>query len=110
MMRVRRASMNGVLTLLTSAATAHAECAWVLWDVESSLGSNAPTRWTVVAASDSLIACEQVADDKRKAPWNQPEDGSTMLVRFGKARGVLGFVERNRPEVGAGMFGGRLIL
>jgi hypothetical protein len=41
-----------------------------------------PPRWTVVGASDSQKACEQVADDKRKTPWNQPKDGSMMLVRF----------------------------
>jgi len=30
MMRVRQASVIAALALLTSAATAHAECAWVL--------------------------------------------------------------------------------
>jgi hypothetical protein len=46
------------------------------------LSSDAPTRWTVVGASDSREVCEQGAADKRQAPWNQPKDGSTMLVRF----------------------------
>ena len=31
MMRLRRASVIAALLLLTSAAMAHAECAWVLW-------------------------------------------------------------------------------
>jgi hypothetical protein len=31
MMRLRRASAIVILSLLISAATAHAECAWVLW-------------------------------------------------------------------------------
>jgi hypothetical protein len=31
MMRRRRASVIVAFSLLTSAATAHAECAWVLW-------------------------------------------------------------------------------
>jgi hypothetical protein len=31
MIRLRQASMIAVLSLLTSAATASAECAWVLW-------------------------------------------------------------------------------
>ena len=31
MMRLRRASAIAAFFLLTSAATAHAECAWVLW-------------------------------------------------------------------------------
>jgi len=31
MMRLRWASAIVALSLLTSAATAHAECAWVLW-------------------------------------------------------------------------------
>jgi hypothetical protein len=31
MMRLRRASVIATLSLLTSAATAYAECAWELW-------------------------------------------------------------------------------
>ena len=31
MMRLRRASVIVVISLLTSAATAHADCAWVMW-------------------------------------------------------------------------------
>jgi hypothetical protein len=31
MIRLRRASVIVALALLTSAATAHAECAWILW-------------------------------------------------------------------------------
>jgi hypothetical protein len=39
MMRLRRkAALLVVLFLLTSAATAHAECAWVLW-IETGTGS-----------------------------------------------------------------------
>jgi hypothetical protein len=36
----RRASVLLALSLLTAAATAHAECAWVLWDVQSNISSN----------------------------------------------------------------------
>jgi hypothetical protein len=32
MMRLRRSPLIVALYVLTSAATAHAECAWVLWD------------------------------------------------------------------------------
>ena len=32
MMRLRRASVIAVLSLLASAATVYAECAWVLWE------------------------------------------------------------------------------
>jgi hypothetical protein len=32
MLTVRRPSLLLALSLLTSAATAHAECAWVLWE------------------------------------------------------------------------------
>jgi hypothetical protein len=38
MTQLRRASAIGALCVLASVATAHAECAWVLW-IESGTGS-----------------------------------------------------------------------
>ena len=55
MMRLRRASVIAALSLLTSAATAYAECAWVLWAgtwVESRTISDPPARmeWMIIRA------------------------------------------------------------
>jgi hypothetical protein len=53
----RRASVLLALSLLTAAATAHAECAWVLWDVQSNISSNtAPWVTSVDAELDLLRA------------------------------------------------------
>ena len=37
MMRLRRTSVIVMLTLLASAATAYAECAWVLWKQQAEI-------------------------------------------------------------------------
>jgi hypothetical protein len=51
----RRASVLLALSLLTAAATAHAECAWVLWDVQSNISSNtAPDRCRSVRLAKGL--------------------------------------------------------
>ena len=41
---VRRAPLLLALSLLTSAATAHAECAWVLWQNPVTISSLNPTK------------------------------------------------------------------
>jgi hypothetical protein len=45
----RRASLLVALYLLTSVATANAECAWILWESET-LQPKGKEVWTVVAA------------------------------------------------------------
>jgi hypothetical protein len=61
MMRLRRASVIAALSLLTSAATAYAECAWVLWTRTKEPGVagwwNGPT-WKAHSAYTSKSACE----------------------------------------------------
>jgi hypothetical protein len=49
MIRLRRASAIAALCVLASAATAHAECAWVLW-IESGIGPKAPACANVLIA------------------------------------------------------------
>src|SRR2546426_9333550 len=50
----RRASLLVVFSLLTSAATAYAECAWVLW-----WSDNKNTTWSILDAFPKLADCDQ---------------------------------------------------
>ena len=52
----RRASLPVALSLLTSAATAHADCAWVLWE----LGQVKPRTWRQITAFSGERACVDV--------------------------------------------------
>jgi len=52
--RARRALLLVAFSVLTSAATAHAECAWVLWS--ETMGDSAP--WKVVAAWSMESRCD----------------------------------------------------
>ena len=57
MMRLARsASLLVAFSLLTSAATAHAECAWVLW--EQTNNGLAPVVWKILRASADTTSCE----------------------------------------------------
>src|SRR2546428_13493269 len=55
---VRRASLLVALFLLTSSATAHAECAWVLW--EQTTTGPAPVVWKILRVSADVTSCEAV--------------------------------------------------
>ena len=50
-MRLRRTSVIVMLTLLASAATAYAECAWVLWQFDGV--------WTTLMASPQREECDR---------------------------------------------------
>ena len=53
MMRLRRTSMIVALSLLTSTATAYAECAWVLW------WNSGGTTWEPLRAWPTRQKCEE---------------------------------------------------
>jgi hypothetical protein len=98
MMRLRRATVLLALSLLTSAATASAECAWVLWDEytmhrnsyktsERNIPGGAPSdspgggEWlTMIGAHPTYAACEeaqawkinQMLKDFRKQKADEP--------------------------------------
>src|SRR2546428_13281578 len=64
---VRRATLLLALSLLASAATAHAECAWVLWL------QRAPSPWDVLQAFSTREGCiealsKQVAAAEKRSP------------------------------------------
>ena len=69
MMRLRRASVIAMLSLLACAATASAECAWVMWQ-SSMLPSTAEEVWSPLGAfsreSGGETTCESSADKLRK--------------------------------------------
>ena len=49
----RRASLLVAFSLLTSAATAHAECAWVLWSASS--GAEGDRVWMTSTCGAALV-------------------------------------------------------
>jgi len=61
MIRLRRASLLVALSLLTSTATASAECAWVMWG-ESTGPPAYETSDFLVSAFDTKPACEQARE------------------------------------------------
>jgi len=75
MIRLARTSLLIVaFALLTSAATAYAECAWVLWaEVQTTTGD----RTTAVSASDTKLTCER----SLKEILAQAEVNQSALVR-----------------------------
>jgi len=66
MMRLRRASLLVAFSLLTSAATAYAECAWVLWYrvTEYRDGEATEAPFDAGEAHPTLAACEGVLQER----------------------------------------------
>ena len=61
---IRTASLLGAFYLLASAATAHAECAWVLWlEAINMFPSPHETTWTTPLAYPDRAACVAVIDE-----------------------------------------------
>jgi hypothetical protein len=63
MMRLRRASAIAALCVLASAATVHAECAWVAWQEWSIISPRVEpvSEWTIIQAGSSEKACAEAA-------------------------------------------------
>ncbi len=76
MLAVRRALLLVAFYLLISAATAHAECAWVLWSETSVLTSN-PIRtwWSIDETTETKARCDTTLDKFRQSLL--AGDGST---------------------------------
>src|SRR2546425_1113175 len=86
MMRAtRRASLLLALYVLTSAATATAECAWVLWQETSSLTRlEAPSEWVILAAITEPEGCDRAArmavlDRSSRGITNQQVKGNIVI-------------------------------
>ena len=58
MMRLRRASAMALLSLLTSTATAYAECAWVLWEKrETTSPQEHSIAWDILEVYEAKATC-----------------------------------------------------
>jgi hypothetical protein len=80
MRRLRRASVIAALALLTSAATAQAECAWVLWQQGAIVtGSSVTETYDPVGAHQSQKECEAIAQGMERK-IQQPASGYTKTV------------------------------
>ena len=78
----RRASLLVAFYLLISAATAYAECAWVLWQEQTHLhldGSTAYVTWVIVEAMSEETCRAQVTPGKV-----YPVDPATARATFRK--------------------------
>jgi hypothetical protein len=56
----RRASLSSRFSLLTSAATAYAECAWVLWE---KITYPAQAEWQPLGTAESRGKCSEMGRD-----------------------------------------------
>jgi hypothetical protein len=90
----RRAPFLLALSLLTAAATAHAECAWVLWDGQFPNVPNSDILWSVVGTYSAAKECkadlaEHVAVQRRGGDEVTDPRSGTALYKRGNFRGYL---------------------
>ena len=89
----RRASLLVAFYLLTSAATAYAECAWIVWQhvdmIYRQPGPASTSRWGIGEITDSRTECEKrndasVNETKPNPAWIRTVDrrpGLSTVVR-----------------------------
>jgi hypothetical protein len=94
MMRLRRASAVVAFFLFTSAATAYAECAWVLWVESRSVAGplRGDTEWDVKQAFDQRAACvkeleaiekewtEKITPESKHRPFRDNDIRFTLIL------------------------------
>src|SRR6266852_3908069 len=114
----RRASLLVAFSLLTSAATAHAECAWVLWSAMESDATPQPPREPLYGAPspvdfyDTRAACEKAAREEREKRYQAEVQDMQRLNNDSRVpvirqieRHELGYIERHfdrstrKPEI-----------
>ena len=91
MMRVRSATLFLAVHLLTSAATARAECAWVLWEhrVTPSKGGAATETWLAQDAVETRAVCEAKSEALIQRLVQPRASGSLRTYeRTGDSKGV----------------------
>src|SRR5437870_13910994 len=87
MMRLRRAAAIVALCLLASAATAYAECAWVLWQERPALSKRFALDNYKPGVFRVQRECEAVAENKNQAeamPRDERGPAHENLTRAGR--------------------------
>jgi len=84
MMRLRRASAIVALCLLASAATAYAECAWVLWQERPALSKQFDLDNYRPGVFRIQRECEAVAENKNQAEAMPPDEQSPARLPQGR--------------------------
>src|SRR5439155_24331038 len=89
MMPLRRSSVIATLSLLMSAATAYAACAWVLWQRQGEISpsgsvSSSDWTWLTAEATSTEAECRQVSArfDAKLGP--KDADGYSSVTSKGK--------------------------
>jgi hypothetical protein len=96
MKQMRRASVMAVLFLLTSAATAHADCAWVFWlEVAGPRAEESSSR--PVSGWGTREACEQALTQKL-ASDSEKDTSMEMTVDRLAGRPRLWVRRKGHPE------------
>ena len=107
MMRLgRRASLLVAFSLLTSAATAYAECAWVLWEQTTTWKASPKnveeTQWAPVTAASEQPGCEsskanriretarKISSARRPKDTIMPIDDDSVMWSWEEADGTKG--------------------
>jgi len=101
MMRVRSATLFLAVHLLTSAATARAECAWVLWEhrVTPSKEGAATETWLAQDAVETRAVCEAKSEALIQRLVQPRASGSLRnYERTGDSKGVTMY--QGRKEQG----------
>lgn len=89
MMRLRRASAIAALCVLTAAATASAECAWVLWQQQAEISpggsvSSSDWTWLTAEATSTEAECRQASARFDTSLGPKDADGYSTVASKGK--------------------------
>ena len=92
MKRLRRASVIVAMSLLAWAATAYAECAWVLWK-QCEVKTPAPTEpsWSIPHAAETRVQCENALARlwQSEVNGNQPGPEKPAIERTQSGPGIV---------------------